>query len=143
MGWRLWIYPALACALALSAATALGSRPATSAERTAVLRAIADDYHGEFAPALSPAGQRCLALSVRISSVDPRYAVWSAPPRPDKRAVQSCQRYFSNGVIFLFRTAKQRWAPHGSGSDFPCSNKALPPSRVLKDLVGVPCFGTS
>ena len=130
----------MACALALSSVTALGSRSATSTERAGVLHAIATDYHGEFAATLSPAGQRCLTLPVRVSTLDPRYAVWSAVPRPGKRAVQSCQRFFTDGVVFLFRNAQQRWTPHGSGSDFPCSNKALPPSRVLKDLVGVGCF---
>jgi hypothetical protein len=101
-------------------AVAFAHRPATKAERAAVVSAVV--HQGK----LSRAQAAC--QKVTISTVNQRYAVLSWPARLRK----ACMRVAANGVI-IERHRGSRWVFLTEGSSFHCPVKALP-ANVARDL---------
>jgi hypothetical protein len=101
-------------------AVAFSHRPATKAERAALLSAVL--HQGK----LSRAQAAC--QRVVISSVNRHYAVLSWPARLSK----ACMRVAANGVI-VERHRGSRWVFLTEGSSFQCPVKALP-ANVARDL---------
>lgn len=95
---------------------AAARRPATRAERTALVRALPRAYRLGIANA--PAG--CVTFVARISASG-RYA--EVTPRFSSRA--RCVRYASDG-FFLVRRIAKRWTTIYDGSDEPPCSLGVP-----------------
>ena len=96
--------------------TAAARRPATQAERTAIVRALPKIYRAGIAKA--PAG--CVTLVARVSA-NGRYA--EVTPHFSSRAV--CVRYASDG-FFLLRRRARGWKTIYNGSDEPPCSLGVP-----------------
>jgi hypothetical protein len=106
---------------AVAAQAAFARRAPTGSERTAIVKALPAFYH-----------QKCIRYSIRVSTVDTRYAAVSfrfVPPRPSK----TCSPF--DGGVLMKRIAPGRWKKTGEGSEWPCA-KAGAPTPVIKDLFG-------
>lgn len=101
-------------------AVASAHRPATKAERLAVLAAVV--HQGR----LSRAQAAC--QKVTISTVDRRYAAISWPAKLSK----ACARVAANGVIVEHQTGRH-WVFLVEGSTIQCPVKGLP-AKVARDL---------
>ncbi len=100
------------------ASTAAGWRGPTSGERTAIVAGLPSLYH-----------QACVRSSIRVSTVDRRFAAvffrFVAPSR------KGCSPF--DGQVLMKRITATRWKKVGEGSEWPCGEPGVS-IRVIKDL---------
>jgi hypothetical protein len=112
----------------LTAAAAFAHRAPTPSERKAIVAGLPKD------PTLH---QRCVHYSIRVSTVDRRYAlVGYLFPNP---LPKTCRGF--NGESVMTRGANGRWRQIAAGSEFDCDGAV--PERVMRDLVKSCTYGES
>lgn len=106
--------------LGLMAAAALAHRPASKAQRSSILNAAIQQRQ------LTRAQAPCLVVT--ISTVNPRYAAVTWPPKLSP----ACTRVAANGVLVEHDSTKG-WRFVTVGSSFSCPVKDIP-MPVARDL---------
>ena len=117
---RVRVVVVLMAALVLIPAAAFAHRRANKVQRSAILAAVVKQKQ------LSEAQAACQVVT--ISTVNPRFALLSWPPKLSK----ACLRVAANGVIVEHRGTRG-WRLVTVGSSFRCPIKGLP-SAVARDL---------
>ena len=112
----------VAACLLVAAPTAFSWHPPTAVERSAIVAALPPYYH-----------QTCIRYTIRISTVDRRFAAvffrFVAPNR------KGCSPF--DGQVLMKRTTATatKWKKVGEGSEWPCHESGVA-TRVVKDLFG-------
>jgi hypothetical protein len=108
-----------ALAGALAAPASYAWRAPTLQESRLVVKGLPAFYH-----------QSCIRFSVRISTVDRRFA---AVFFRFVRARSPCRPF--DGQVLMKRPTPTRWTKIGEGSSWPCRVRGVP-TRVVRDLFG-------
>jgi hypothetical protein len=102
----------------LAASPVFADRSATRAEWNAIRRAVG--------------ARKCEVGRIRISTVNPRWAVFSYGYAKGSTA-SSCPNV-PTGRLFLYKGHNSRWHKRASGSDITCAQDGLPSRKVQADL---------